>query len=219
MDATATSLASGLVDAAYIAQGVAEIRKRDAAVRALLAHRNLPDHGWDDDTVEHFLRQLALMDSNNFTAAVGAGEREARIFSGIVRRRHWGFGHGIGRSGDVAAVQPKAAGESHPPPHTHSFHFTTPLTTSRRQQPGVQAYQQAGSGSCAAVRRHSDGCGAGIADSNGSVAVSGVVGPPPHTPTHCAVCGVVPHRPEVVPEVHWHRRRNCHPRAAADGGG
>jgi O-phospho-L-seryl-tRNASec:L-selenocysteinyl-tRNA synthase len=115
MDATSASLAGGLVDAAYIAQGMVEIRKRDAAVRSLLAHRNLPDDGWDDDTVEHFLRQLALMDSNNFTAAVGAGEREARIFSGIVRRRHWGLGHGIGRSGDVAAVQPKAAGQTSRP--------------------------------------------------------------------------------------------------------
>lgn len=52
------------------------------------------------------------MDSNNFSAAVGAGEREARVFSQLVWRRHFGFGHGIGRSGDIAAVQPKAAGSS-----------------------------------------------------------------------------------------------------------
>jgi O-phospho-L-seryl-tRNASec:L-selenocysteinyl-tRNA synthase len=30
----------------------------------------------------------------------------------MIRSRHFGFAHGIGRSGDVAAVQPKAAGSS-----------------------------------------------------------------------------------------------------------
>lgn len=52
------------------------------------------------------------MDSNNFQNRVGVGEREARIFSPLVRSRHFGLGHGIGRSGDIAAIQPKAAGSS-----------------------------------------------------------------------------------------------------------
>ena len=52
------------------------------------------------------------MDSNNFEENVGVGEREARVLSGVVRRRHFGLAHGVGRSGDVAAVQPKAAGSS-----------------------------------------------------------------------------------------------------------
>jgi len=52
------------------------------------------------------------MDSNNFIGNVGAGEREARIFSNIVRERNYGLGHGIGRSGDIGAIQPKAAGSS-----------------------------------------------------------------------------------------------------------
>ena len=38
---------------------------------------------------------------------VGAGEREARVFSGMVARRSFYLAHGIGRSGDVMAVQPK----------------------------------------------------------------------------------------------------------------
>ena len=33
-------------------------------------------------------------------------------FLGIVARRHFNFGHGIGRSGDISEVQPKAAGSS-----------------------------------------------------------------------------------------------------------
>ena len=53
-----------------------------------------------------------MMDSNNFSNNVGLGEREARIASPIVADRHFGLCHGIGRSGEIAAVQPKAAGSS-----------------------------------------------------------------------------------------------------------
>ena len=51
------------------------------------------------------------MDSNTFLDNVGVGG-EARVRSPLVRRRHAGLAHGIGRSGDVAAEQPKAAGSS-----------------------------------------------------------------------------------------------------------
>ena len=40
------------------------------------------------------------------------GEREGRVYSNLVSRRHYGFAHGIGRSGDISQVQPKAAGSS-----------------------------------------------------------------------------------------------------------
>lgn len=43
---------------------------------------------------------------------VGAGEREGRIYSSLVRKRNFGFAHGVGRSGELSAVQPKAAGSS-----------------------------------------------------------------------------------------------------------
>jgi O-phospho-L-seryl-tRNASec:L-selenocysteinyl-tRNA synthase len=52
------------------------------------------------------------MDSNHFLDSAGVGEREARIFSRIVSDRYFGLGHGVGRSGDLAAEQPKAAGSS-----------------------------------------------------------------------------------------------------------
>lgn len=52
------------------------------------------------------------MDSNNFPSNCSVGEREARIVSNIVARRHFRMGHGIGRSGDLEEVQPKAAGSS-----------------------------------------------------------------------------------------------------------
>ena len=47
-----------------------------------------------------------------FIGNVGGGEREARIASKVVAKRHFYLGHGIGRSGDIAAIQPKAAGSS-----------------------------------------------------------------------------------------------------------
>ena len=47
------------------------------------------------------------MDSNNFLDNVGIGEREARVACPLVARRHHRLAHGIGRSGDVAAEQPK----------------------------------------------------------------------------------------------------------------
>jgi O-phospho-L-seryl-tRNASec:L-selenocysteinyl-tRNA synthase len=39
------------------------------------------------------------MDSNNFNGNCGVGEREGRIYSNLVSNRHYGFAHGIGRSG------------------------------------------------------------------------------------------------------------------------
>eukprot|EP00850_Spirogloea_muscicola_P000984 SM000003S11229 [mRNA] locus=s3:1602849:1608518:+ [translate_table: standard] len=89
-------------------------------VKALLSQRQLPREPWDDDTIEWLIQvmqfaqsprtstDLALMDSNNFVDNVGIGEREARCASELVRRRHYGLAHGIGRSGNIADEQPKA---------------------------------------------------------------------------------------------------------------
>ncbi|XP_055101872.1 O-phosphoseryl-tRNA(Sec) selenium transferase isoform X1 [Symphalangus syndactylus] len=71
-----------------------------------------PENGWDESTLELFLHELAIMDSNNFLGNCGVGEREGRVASALVARRHYRFIHGIGRSGDISAVQPKAAGSS-----------------------------------------------------------------------------------------------------------
>lgn len=52
------------------------------------------------------------MDSNNFPSNVGVGEREARVACPLIARRHYRLAHGVGRSGDITAEQPKAAGSS-----------------------------------------------------------------------------------------------------------
>ncbi|CAI5979645.1 unnamed protein product [Closterium sp. NIES-65] len=57
-------------------------------------------------------RDLSLMDSSGFRGGVGMGEREARCASGLVRRRHFGMTHGMGRSGNIADEQPKVGSET-----------------------------------------------------------------------------------------------------------
>ena len=66
----------------------------------------------DELTIKSLLNKMAVMDSNNFQASAGVGEREGRIYASLVREKNFDMGHGIGRSGDVNALQPKAVGSS-----------------------------------------------------------------------------------------------------------
>lgn len=52
------------------------------------------------------------MDSNNFKEHAGVGEREGRIACNLVAKRHFLMTHGIGRSENIAEVQPNATGSS-----------------------------------------------------------------------------------------------------------
>ena len=52
------------------------------------------------------------MDSNNGPHHIGIGEREGKIVSGMVHARNFGLIHGIGRSGNISDLQPKAVGSS-----------------------------------------------------------------------------------------------------------
>jgi O-phospho-L-seryl-tRNASec:L-selenocysteinyl-tRNA synthase len=112
MNPTNFDLAHGLVSSRYIKQAADARRRREGLITTLLSQRRLPREGWDDDTIEMFLRDLSAMDSNNFVDNVGVGEREGRVFSRLVRSRYFGLSHGVGRSGDLTAEQPKAAGSS-----------------------------------------------------------------------------------------------------------
>mmetsp|Transcript_32331 Transcript_32331/g.52550 ORF Transcript_32331/g.52550 Transcript_32331/m.52550 type:complete len:545 (-) Transcript_32331:138-1772(-) len=112
MNSSLFSMAEDLVDQAYVRQGAASRRSREKLIKSLLANRKIPRDPWDERTIGLFLNEIASMDSNNFPDNVGVGEREGRVFSALVRARHMGLAHGIGRSGDVGAIQPKAAGSS-----------------------------------------------------------------------------------------------------------
>ena len=109
MDAAFYDSAAKLVDAHVVDQARQVEKTNRRPVQELVDQRRLPAKGWSDDAVEKLLRDCAAMDSNNFEENVGVGEREARVLSGVVRRRHFGLAHGVGRSGDVAACVPRPA--------------------------------------------------------------------------------------------------------------
>uniref|UniRef100_A0A8C2XSJ1 O-phosphoseryl-tRNA(Sec) selenium transferase n=1 Tax=Cyclopterus lumpus TaxID=8103 RepID=A0A8C2XSJ1_CYCLU len=106
------SLSEKIVSTAYVRQGSQARRGHEHLIRQLLEQGKCPEEGWSESTVELFLSELAVMDSNNFLGNCGVGEREGRVASSLVARRHYRLIHGIGRSGDIAAIQPKAAGSS-----------------------------------------------------------------------------------------------------------
>ncbi|XP_002410195.3 O-phosphoseryl-tRNA(Sec) selenium transferase [Ixodes scapularis] len=112
MNSDNLSLSQKYVKASYIAQASQAIAAHESKITHLLEQGRCPDDGWDDSTIEILLQNLSLMDSNNFLGNSGVGEREARIASHLVSRRHYRLGHGIGRSGDISETQPKAAGSS-----------------------------------------------------------------------------------------------------------
>ncbi|KAF5270345.1 hypothetical protein FQR65_LT05533 [Abscondita terminalis] len=104
--------AEKLVPANYVRQAANATSTKENLIRQLIQHRTIPEVGWKDITIETFLYQLSSMDSNNFNSNFGVGERESRIASDLVAKRHYYFGHGIGRSGDLNEPQPKAGGSS-----------------------------------------------------------------------------------------------------------
>ncbi|XP_028413229.1 O-phosphoseryl-tRNA(Sec) selenium transferase-like isoform X2 [Dendronephthya gigantea] len=112
MNAENYKLCEKLIPRSYVRQGENAKKSQEKKIRTLLEHHKLPEDGWDELTIDLLLKELSIMDSNNFQGNVGAGEREGRVASSLVSRRHYGFSHGVGRSGDITAVQPKAAGSS-----------------------------------------------------------------------------------------------------------
>ncbi|CAI4223519.1 unnamed protein product [Auanema sp. JU1783] len=76
--------------------------------------KKIPAEGWSEHQLELFLAWLACHDSNNRvdTTPIGAGEREGRVSCPFVQRLHCNMSHGIGRSGNLCEIQPKALGSS-----------------------------------------------------------------------------------------------------------
>jgi O-phospho-L-seryl-tRNASec:L-selenocysteinyl-tRNA synthase len=102
-----------LIKKEYVAKGIENLSSRENKIRTLLEQRRLPRNGFDEEVIEHIVRTLSSLDTNNFVEeSSGVGEREGRVYSKLVARRHYNLSHGIGRSGDIAEVQPKAAGSS-----------------------------------------------------------------------------------------------------------
>ena len=93
MDDESAAFASRLVDAAYVRQAAEAQASHTKLINILLQHvclcsinalhcshrrvqRKLPDVGWPEGTIELFLQQLALMDSNNFIGMLTKWSRQ-----------------------------------------------------------------------------------------------------------------------------------------------
>ncbi|KAF0984068.1 hypothetical protein FDP41_007983 [Naegleria fowleri] len=105
-------LASQLIQANHAKQALQALNKQQKMFKTLLSQRLLPKEGYSDQQIEALLSLFASMDTNNYENHTGIGEREGRVFSNLVMKRHFHLSHGIGRSGELTSNQPKAAGSS-----------------------------------------------------------------------------------------------------------
>ena len=101
-------------------------------IRTVLYHQQVPIYGWSDYDIQYFLQTLSSLDTNGKVPItqhpprpstsssstqqqqrwVGVGEREGKIYNSLVVQRHYGFSHGMGRSGNLHDPQPKAVGST-----------------------------------------------------------------------------------------------------------
>ena len=92
MEAFCKSVQSMNLSDSIIQSSLNQSRKRFESARAdILKNQRLPETGWSDACIEAFLLELSGMDGNNFVGTVGLGEREGRIYSNLVKNRHYGY--------------------------------------------------------------------------------------------------------------------------------
>ncbi len=101
-----------LIPANHLARALTTLGARMQPLKELLEQRTIPEKGWADDQISVILKLLASMDTDKDPKAARVGEREGRVASPLVEQLGAGFCHGIGRSGQIAAPQPKAPGGS-----------------------------------------------------------------------------------------------------------
>jgi O-phospho-L-seryl-tRNASec:L-selenocysteinyl-tRNA synthase len=93
-------------------RGLTVLGTESQPIKLLFEQRRIPEERWKDSQIELFLNLLSTMDTDKDSKAACLGEREGRIASPAVSKLASGFHHGVGRSGDLAEAQPKAAGGS-----------------------------------------------------------------------------------------------------------
>src|SRR5271157_768319 len=101
-----------MMDKSILERGLSILDDQLDPIMNLLDQRCIPEHGWNDKQIQLLFDLLSGMDTDKDASAARIGEREGRVASDYVLALAAGFAHGIGRSGDIAAVQPKAAGGS-----------------------------------------------------------------------------------------------------------
>lgn len=111
MDTRSFALINSIIGKEYV-KTAQDIRKqRTSMFNTLLTSKRAPEIGWDVSSIRLFLEELSSLDSNSSPSNVGVGDREGRVYSTILSSK-CNFAHGMGRSGHVTAVQPKAPGSS-----------------------------------------------------------------------------------------------------------
>jgi|WetSurMetagenome_2_1015567.scaffolds.fasta_scaffold43125_3 O-phospho-L-seryl-tRNASec:L-selenocysteinyl-tRNA synthase len=93
-------------------RGLTVLGTESQPIKLLFEQRRIPEERWKDSQIELFLNLLSTMDTDKDSKAACLGEREGRVASPAVSKLASGFHHGVGRSGDLAEAQPKAAGGS-----------------------------------------------------------------------------------------------------------
>ena len=96
----------------YTQIGKELMASHDKIFQNILNSRSIPDEPLNPNTINYILNIFSNMDSNNGPYHIGIGEREGRIISTLVHQRNYGLVHGIGRSGNINDLQPKACGSS-----------------------------------------------------------------------------------------------------------
>ncbi|CAG9475384.1 unnamed protein product [Plasmodium vivax] len=88
------------------------LNQKENTLWNILNYGRVPNEGLNEITIMSILHQISSQNLCNSEKNVKIGERENRIYSALVRNKYIGFGHGIGRSGNLDDVQPKSAGNS-----------------------------------------------------------------------------------------------------------
>ncbi|MDD1752630.1 MAG: hypothetical protein LUQ38_06010, partial [Methanotrichaceae archaeon] len=93
-------------------RGLTTLDREWKPIKTLFEQRRVPDEGVEDETIRNLLAIFASMDTDKDNLAARIGEREGRVASKLVSELAAGFNHGVGRSGNLVASQPKAPGGS-----------------------------------------------------------------------------------------------------------
>jgi O-phospho-L-seryl-tRNASec:L-selenocysteinyl-tRNA synthase len=102
----------GLIPENMLERGIIVLESQLDPLRVLFEQRRIPEEGWNDPQIKFLLTVLSMMDTDKDTQAARVGEREARVASPLVSELAADFCHGVGRSGEISAAQPKAPGAS-----------------------------------------------------------------------------------------------------------
>jgi len=105
-------IVESFIGKSYTQIGNELISSHDKIFQNILHNRSIPDEALNQNTISYILNYISNMDSNNGPYHIGIGEREGRIISSLVHQRNYGLVHGIGRSGNINDLQPKACGSS-----------------------------------------------------------------------------------------------------------